>query len=127
MKKKTVWTIELPSESTRTSVIFAMAQELGGKVVNIQEKTVDFTDKECQFWYNRWLELPSSFFIQSGSTIVAYRFKDGKLKTGKAKCCPKDVFNYDFGRALAAARLHGDRKLERALLRFTPEQIERYF
>lgn len=127
MKRKTVWTIELPSEATCTDAIFAMAQKLGGKVVKVQERTPDFTDEECQFWYTRWLRLPSPDPLSSGNTVVAFCFKNGELKIGKAKCCPGDAYNYNFGRALAAARLYGDRKLERALLHFTPEQIKKYF
>lgn len=127
MKKKKIWTIELPADATRIGALKAAIHDLNGKVVNIQEKIADLTDKECQFWYNRWWKLPFSCCRIWNNTAIAYCFRNGELKTDKAKCRPGDVFNEDFGHALAAARLFHDRKLERALLRFTPEQIDKFF
>ena len=126
-KSMKIWTIELPDKVTLTNAMLAMVQGLGGEVVDLQEKTTDLTDEECKFWYNRWWKLPFSCCRVWNNTTIAYCFRNGELKSGKAKCCPGDVFNEDFGYALAAARLFGDCKLERALLRFTPEQIKKYF
>lgn len=127
MKKKTIWTIELPSNAAYHAFVRSEIYKLGGKIVSAKEEYVPLTNEECRFWYKRWTRLPFYDCNVSNNTAIAYCFKNGELKSGKAKCSPDDVFNHDFGCALAAARLHGDRKLERALLRFTPKQIERYF
>ena len=127
MRKKTIWTIELPADATRIGALEAAIHDLNGKVVSIKEKVPPLTDEECRFWYKRWQKLPFSCCRIWNNTAVAYSFKTGEFKTGEAKCCPDDVFNEDFGHALAAARLFHDRKLERALLRFTSEQIKKYF
>ena len=127
MRKKTIWTIELPADAARIGALEAAIHDLNGKVVSIKEKVPPLTNEECRFWYERWLGLPPSAWHILSNTVIVYCFRNGELKTDKAKCCPDDVFNVEFGRALADARLFHDRKLERALLRFTSEQIERYF
>ena len=128
-KSMKIWTIELPDKVTLTNAMFAMVQGLGGEVVDLQEKTTDLTDEECKFWYNRWWKLPDTDFYADSRHKIVYSVKHlaGKLKVGVAKCRNEDTFNFAFGRALAEARCLGDRKLERALLHFTPEQIEKYF
>ena len=54
MKKKTIWTIELPADATRIGALEAAIHDLNGKVVSIKEKVPPLTDEECKFWYNRW-------------------------------------------------------------------------
>ena len=129
MKKKTIWTIELPADATLIGALEAAIHDLNGKVVSIKEKVPPLTDEECKFWYNRWWKLPDTDFYADSRHKIVYSVKHlaGKLKVGVAKCRNEDTFNFAFGRALAEARCLGDRKLERALLHFTPEQIEKYF
>lgn len=130
MKRKTIWTIELPADATRIGALEVAIHDLNGKVVNIKEEVLPLTDEECRFWYNRWLNLPdTSFYTTSGQHKITYSLccLAGKLKVGVAKCHNGDTFNSAFGRALADARCLGDRKLERALLRFSPEQIDKFF
>lgn len=129
MRKKTIWTIELPEGATDTGRLRSAIINLNGTIVNIKEEALPFTDKECFFWRKRWEMLPITDIQIFGSTRTVYTFYNhgNKLKVGVAKCHKEDPFNSRFGRALADARCFGDRKLERALLHFTPEQIERYF
>lgn len=130
MKKKTIWTIELPSNTASHSLVRSTICGLGCKIVSAKEEYEPITDEECRFWYNRWLNLPdTSFYTTSGQHKITCSLccLAGKLKVGVAKCHNGDTFNSDFGRALADARCLGDRKLERALLRFTPEQIDKFF
>lgn len=129
MKKNTVWTIELPADATRIGALEVAIHDLNGKVVNIKEKIPLLTDEECRFWHRRWMNLPEpDFYVDSQHKIVySVNWLAGKLKIGVAKCRNEDTFNFAFGRALAEARCLGDRKLERALLHFTPEQIDKYF
>lgn len=130
MRKKTIWTIELPADATRIGVLEAAIHDLNGKVVSIKEKVPPLTDEECRFWYKRWINLPDTDLCATDSQhkiIYSVKHLAGKLKVGIAKCHNEDTFNSAFGRALADARCLGDRKLERALLHFTPEQIEKYF
>ena len=130
MKKKMIWTIELPGSATDIGRLRATIANFNGKVVSIEEEFAPLTDDECLFWRARWTNLPETdFYTVDYQHKIAYsatRFK-GKLKVGVAKCRDEDTFNFAFGRALAEARCLGDRKLERALLRFTPEQIKKYF
>ena len=130
MKKKTIWTIELPADTTSASALEVAIRVLNGKVVDIKEKVLPLTDEECRFWHERWLSLPDTdFYTIDRQYKIVYSVKHlaGKLKVGVAKCRNEDTFNSAFGRALAEARCLGDRKLERALLRFTPEQIDKFF
>lgn len=129
MKKKTVWTIELPADATRIGALQVAIHDLNGKVVNIKEKVLPLTDKECRFWRERRINLPNTDFYTGSrdKTVYSVKYLAGKLKVGVAKCHNEDDFNLAFGRALADARCLGDRKLERALLHFTPEQISKYF
>ena len=130
MKKKKIWTIELPADATRVGALRTAIYNLNGKVVDIKEKVLPLTDEECRFWRERWINLPDTGFCSvDHQHKIAYsvKWRAGKLKIGVAKCRNEDTFNFAFGRALAKARCLGDRKLERALLRFTPEQIEKYF
>lgn len=130
MKKKWICTIELPGSATDTVKLYAAIRRFNGKVVSVKEEEArPFTDKECLFWCNRWAMLPETDVHVFGSTRTVYTFNDcgGKLKVGVAKCRKEDTFNDIFGCALADARCFGDRKLERALLHFTPEQIRKYF
>ena len=129
MKKKRICTIELPGSATDTVKLYAAIQRFNGKIVNTEEKARPFTDKECRFWCERWEMLPDTDVHVFGSTRTVYTVNDygDKLKVGVAKCRKEDTFNTLFGRALADARCFGDRKLERALLYFTPEQIRKYF
>lgn len=129
MKKKAIWTIELPDSTAYTGRLRAAIINLNGAVVSIKEEALPFTDEECLFWRKRWEMLPETDVYVFGSTRTVYTFNDrgGKLKVGVAKCRKEDTFNDIFGCALADARCFGDRKLERALLHFTPEQIEKYF
>lgn len=129
MKKKAVWTIELPSNATRTGALYSAIQQLGGEVTGIKKKVIPFTDEECFFWRERWINLPNMDFhvYDSLKTVYAVYSHGNKPKVGVAKCHNEDTFNPSFGCALADARCLGDRKLERALLNFTPEQIKKYF
>ena len=130
MKKKTIWTIELPADATRIDALEVAIHDLNGKVVNIKENILPLTDEECRFWRRRWVNLPDTdFYATDSQHKIVYSVKRfaGKLKVGVAKCRNEDTFNFAFGRALAEARCLGDRKLERALLHFTPEQIDKFF
>ena len=129
MKKKTIWTIELPADATRVGALRTAIYNLNGKVVNIKEKILPLTNEECRFWFERWTNLPDTDLYTDSRHKIVYSVKHltGKLKVGVAKCRNEDTFNFAFGRALAEARCLGDRKLERALLRFTPEQIDKFF
>ena len=130
MKKKTICTIELPADVTRTGALEVAIRVLNGKVVNIKEEVLPLTDEECRFWRRRWLSLPDTDFYATDSQhkiVYSVNRLEGKVKIGVAKCRNEDTFNFAFGRALAEARCLGDRKLERALLRFTPEQIDKFF
>lgn len=129
MRKKTIWTIELPEGATDTGRLRAAIINLDGAVVSIKEEALPFTDEECLFWRERWVNLPDTDIYEFGSTRTVYTVDDrgNKLKVGVAKCRKEDTFNLRFGRALADARCFGDRKLERALLHFTPKQIQKYF
>ena len=129
-KSKKIWTIELPDKAPITGAMLVMIQKLGGKVVSTKEEFAPLTDEECRFWYKRWMNLPDTDFCPvDRQHKIVYSIKPvaGKLKVGVAKCRNEDTFNLAFGRALAGARCLGDRKLERALLRFTPEQIDKFF
>lgn len=130
MKKKKIWTIELPADATRIGALEVAIHDLNGKVVNIKEKILPLTDEECYFWRERWLSLPKADFCAADNQhkiVYSVKHSAGKLKVGVAKCRKEDTFNFAFGRVLAEARCLGDRKLERALLRFTPEQIDKFF
>ena len=130
MKKKWICTIELPGSATDTVKLYAAIQRFNGKIVNTEEKACDLTDEECQFWCGRWGKLPKTDYHPLGETGTVYTVRacaNGKLRIGIARCRKGDTFNPLFGRALADARCFGDRKLERALLHFTPEQIKKYF
>lgn len=129
MKKRAIWTIELPDSGAYTGRLRSAIASLDGAVVSIKEEALPFTDKECLFWCKRWTHLPPADIHMSNSsgTVYAVNGRGNKLKVGVAKCHKKDTFNSNFGRALADARCFGDRKLERALLHFTPEQIKKYF
>lgn len=129
MKKKTILTIELPDCATDTAQLYSAIVNTNCAIVSIEEKALPFTDGECLFWRKRWEMLPETDVHVFGSTRTVYTFNDcgGKLKVGVAKCRKEDTFNDIFGCALADARCFGDRKLERALLHFTPEQIDKYF
>lgn len=130
MRKKTIWTIELPADATRIGALEVAIHVLNGKVVNIREKVLPLTDEECRFWRRRWMNLPDTDFYTTDpqhKIVYSVNCLAGKLKVGVAKCRNEDTFNFAFGRALAEARCLGDRKLERALLRFTPEQIDKFF
>lgn len=130
MKKKTVWTIELPSSAACHAFVRSEIYKLGGKIVSTKEEFAPLTDEECHFWYKRWLDLTNTDFCETDSRhkiVYSVRHVAGKLKIGVAKCRNEDTFNFAFGRALAEARCLGDRKLERALLHFTPEQIDKFF
>ena len=130
MKKKTVWTIELPSNTDNRSLIRSAIYASGGKIVSVKEEFAPLTDEECYFWYERWMSFPDTTFYTSNQRhkiIYSVTCLEGKLKVGVAKCRNEDAFNFNFGCALAEARCLGDRKLERALLRFTPEQIDKFF
>ena len=130
MKKKTIWTIELPADATRVGALRTAIHNLNGKVVNIKEKVLPLTDEECRFWRKRWVNLPNTDLYRTDrehKIVYSVKHLAGKLKVGVAKCCNEDAFNPNFGRALADARCLGDRKLEYALLHFTPEQIKKYF
>lgn len=129
MKKKTIWTIELPSNAACDSSMRSVICKLDGKVVSIKEEFAPLTDEECHFWFERWMSLPDTDLYADSRHKIVYSVKHlaGKLKIGVAKCRNEDTFNSAFGRALAEARCLGDRKLERALLRFTPEQIDKFF
>ena len=130
MKKKTIWTIELPADATRVGALRTAIHNLNGKVVDIKEKVLPLTDEECRFWRKRWINLPNTDLYRTDrehKIVYSVKHLAGKLKVGVAKCCNEDAFNPNFGRALADARCLGDRKLEYALLHFTPEQIKKYF
>ena len=130
MKKKMIWTIELPSNTACPSLVRSSLYGLGCKIVNTKEEYEPITDEECRFWRERWLSLPDTDFCpvdRQHKIVYSVNFLAGKLKVGVAKCRNEDIFNFAFGRALAEARCLGDRKLERALLRFTPEQIDKFF
>lgn len=129
MKKKWICTIELPGSATDTVKLYAAIQRFNGKIVNTEEKTCNLTDEECRFWCERWENLPNTDIYAFSSTKTVYTVSTlgDKLKVGVAKRRKEDTFNYLFGRALADARCFGDRKLERALLHFTPEQIKNFF
>lgn len=130
MKKKKIWTVELPAGATRIGALEVAIRDLNGKVVNIEEEFASLTDEECHFWRSRWMDLPEADLravdYQHKIVYSVARFK-GKLKIGVAKCRKEDTFNSSFGNVLADARCFGDRKLERALLHFTPEQIDKFF
>ena len=129
MKKKEIWTIELPSNVTHLVHLYSAIDKVGGNIVDVKEKILPLTDEECCFWRQRWENLPStdSYFFPLSGRVYTIRECEKNLKVGVAKCDKEDTFNHLFGRALADARCLGDRKLERALLRFTPEQLEKYF
>ena len=129
MKKKMIWTIELPADATRVGALRTAIYNLNGKVVDIKEKILPLTNEECRFWFERWTNLPDTDLYADSRDNVVYSviYLKGKLKVGVAKCRNEDAFNFNFGRALADARCLGDRKLERALLHFTPEQIDKFF
>lgn len=130
MKRKTIWTIELPADATRIDALKVAIHDLNGKVVNIKEKVLPLTDEECRFWRRRWMSFPDTDFCTTDSQhkiVYSVNRLEGKVKIGVAKCRNEDTFNFAFGRALADARCLGDRKLERALLRFSPEQIDKFF
>lgn len=129
MKKKTIWTIELPDSAADTGRLRAAIVNLNGAVVSIKEEVLPFTDEECLFWRERWVNLPNAVYHvhDYGKTVYAVSNRRNKVKVGVAKCHKEDTFNPRFGCALADARCFGDRKLERALLHFTPEQINKYF
>lgn len=130
MKKKTIWTIELPSNTTSHSLVRSTICGLGCKIVSAKEEYEPITDEECRFWLKKLLTLPDTNFYavdNEHKIIYAFNCRAGKLKVGSAKCHNKDTFKPAFGRALAKARCFGDRKLERALLHFTPEQINKFF
>ena len=130
MKEKTIWTIELPSSAADAGRLRAAVVNLNGKVVSIEEEFAPLTDEECRFWRERWVNLSCvDFSATDRQHKIVYSVKHlaGKLKVGVAKCRNEDTFNLAFGRALADARCIGDRKLEYALLHFTPEQIEKHF
>lgn len=130
MKKKTIWTIELPSNTDHRSLIRSAIYASGGKIVGTKEEFAPLTDEECYFWRKRWVNLPNTDFSATDrqhKIIYSVKHLAGKLKVGVAKCHNEDTFNSRFGRALADARCLGDRKLEHALLRFSPEQIKKYF
>ena len=130
MKKKTIWTIELPADATRIGALEVAIHDLNGKVVSTKEEFAPLTDEECRFWYKRWMNLPDTDFCpvdRQHKIVYSVKHVAGKLKVGVAKYRNEDTFNLAFGRALAEARCLGDRKLERALLRFTPEQIDKFF
>lgn len=130
MRKKAVWTIELSDSAADTGRLRSAIANLDGAIVSIKEEALPFTDEECLFWRERWVNLPDTDFYGGGfryNIVYSVNISDGKLKIGIAKCRDEDAFNIRFGRALADARCLGDRKLERALLHFTPEQIQKYF
>ena len=129
MKKKTIWTIELPPAQLCHAFVRSEIYKLGGKIVSTKEEFEPLTDEECRFWFERWMNLPDTDFYADSRHKIVYSVKHlaGKLKVGVAKCRNEDTFNFNFGRALADARCLGDRKLERALLHFTPEQIDKFF
>lgn len=130
MKKKTIWTIELPSSAARHTFVRSEIYKLGGKIVSTKEEFEPLTDEECRYWRKRWVNLPDTDFCPTDpqhKIVYSVNCLAGKLKIGVAKCRNEDTFNFAFGRALAEARCLGDRKLERALLHFTPEQIDKFF
>lgn len=129
MKKKTILTIELPDGATDTAQLYSAIVNTNCAIVSIEEKALPFTYEECLFWCDRWEMLPATdiHVCSSSRTVYAVSDNGNKLKIGVAKCRKEDTFNARFGSALADARCFGDRKLERALLHFTPEQIKNFF
>ena len=130
MRKKTIWTIELPSSAACHAFVRSEIYNLGGKIVSTKEEFEPLTDEECRFWRRRWGNLPDTDFYATDSQhkiVYSVKHSAGKLKVGVAKCRNEDTFNFAFGRALAEARCLGDRKFERALLQFSPEQIDKFF
>lgn len=98
--------------------------------MSAKEEFEPLTDEECRYWRKRWINLPDTDFCPidpQHKIVYSVNCLAGKLKIGVAKCRNEDTFNSAFGRALAEARCLGDRKLERALLHFTPEQIDKFF